>query len=147
MNTENVTRLLRWIEEREVIRLKRAIGFPLPWTQNSILAAWSFCNVGREDDRVTRWIAENWRNPHADNPDLHFAMAVTRFVNWPDSLAELGYPVPWDADNFKRVLSERQVRGEKVFGDAYNIPNGGKTPRRRSSTWPTQSSRRSGPGD
>lgn len=76
---------------------------------------------------MTQWIAANWREPHADDFDLWFGMAVARFVNWPDTLAELGWPVPWDAVAFRRILGERQARGDKVFGDAYNIPNGGKT--------------------
>ena len=86
---------VQFIRVREAIRLRRAAGAPPPWTDNQILREWSFCNVRREEDRVTRWIAERWRNPHADDPDLWFAMAVARFVNWPDALAEIGYPVPW----------------------------------------------------
>ena len=30
----------------------------------------------REDDSVTRWVANRWREPHADDPDLFFAMFV-----------------------------------------------------------------------
>jgi alpha-glutamyl/putrescinyl thymine pyrophosphorylase clade 1 len=120
--------LLHWIKEREAIRLRRAAGESRPWTKDPILAEWSFCNVRREHDRVTRWIATNWREPHADDPDLWFGMAVARFVNWPDTLAELAWPVVrWDAEIFKDLLGHRQARGDKVFGDAYNIPNGGKT--------------------
>ena len=43
-------------------------------------------------DRTTRWIADNWRTPHVDDPDVWFAMVIARFVNWPDTLAALGYP-------------------------------------------------------
>jgi hypothetical protein len=118
-------RLLRWIEERKAIRLRRERGEPPPWTDDPILAAYSFCNVRREDDRVTRWIATYWRTPHADDPDLWFAMAVARYVNWPDTLAALGYPVPWDREQFVAVLDAR--RKGKVWGAAYNISNGGKS--------------------
>jgi hypothetical protein len=41
-----------------------------------------FCSVRREDDRVSRWIAENWRDPHADDPNLSFAMTVARARKW-----------------------------------------------------------------
>jgi hypothetical protein len=102
--------LTSWIEEREAIRLRRAAGEEAPWTQDSILAEWSFCNARREDDRVTSWIAENWRERHAYNPDLWFATVVARFVNWPDTLAELGWPLPWISEDFKARLGARQQR-------------------------------------
>ena len=80
---DQVTPLLYFIGERERIRIRRANGEPPPWTDDPILREWSFCNVRREDDRVTRWIAEDWRVPHVDDPDLWFAMVIARFVNWP----------------------------------------------------------------
>ena len=49
--------------------------------------------MGREDDWVTKWIRDKWREPHADDPDPWFAMVFTRFVNWHDTLREIGYPV------------------------------------------------------
>ena len=124
MNTE---RLLYWVMKREAIRLCREAGEPPPWTSDPILRDWSFCNVRREHDRVTRWIAEHWRTPHAVDADLFFAMAVARFVNRPDTLAELEYPVPWDRDHFVTVLQAREARDDQVFGGAYIIPGGGKS--------------------
>jgi hypothetical protein len=118
---------LFWIREREAIRILRASGAPPPFTDDPILREWSFCNVRREDDRTTRWIAEHWRSPHADDPDLWFAMCVARFVNWPETLADLGYPVPWDPEYFLRVMVARAARNETCFGPAYNISNGGKS--------------------
>jgi len=115
------------MKERERIRLRREAGEPPPWTDDPILIAYSFCNVRREHDRVTRWIRANWRDPHVDDPDLWFAMAVARFVNWPDTLAEIGYPMPWNREHFVATGRSRAARGEKVWGDAYNISNGGKT--------------------
>ncbi|HZK91572.1 MAG TPA: nucleotide kinase domain-containing protein [Stellaceae bacterium] len=116
-----VESLLHWIIEREAIRRRRAAGAPPPWTDDPILRAWSFCNVRREDDRVTHWVAENWRGPHADDPDLFFAMCVARFVNWPNTLTEIGFPIPWDPDRFLSVMAARRDRGEKLYGDAYMI--------------------------
>src|SRR5215813_2551463 len=91
-----VQRLFAFAQERYNIFLRRNAGEKPPWTKDPVLRDYRFCNVYREDDRVTIWIRENWREPHADDPDLWFAMAVARLVNWPDSLAALGYPVPWD---------------------------------------------------
>jgi hypothetical protein len=118
---------LWFICERESIRLAKQRNEPWPWTTNEILQQWSFTNIHREHDRVTVWIKNRWRKPNADDPDLAFAMAVARFVNWPDTLAELGYPVPWDRKHFIAVIMERMARGVKCWGPAYNISNGGST--------------------
>jgi 5-hmdU DNA kinase, helical domain len=123
----DTTKLVYFIGERWAIHLRRISGAPPPYTDDPILREWSFCNCRREDDRVTRWIAANWRKPHAADPDLWFALGVARFVNWPDTLAEVGYPVPWDRERFVAVLQARAARDDKVFGAAYNISNGGKT--------------------
>src|SRR2546423_1636561 len=48
--------LIDWISERTAIHTKKEAGHPPPWTDDPVLREWSFCNVRREDDRVTRWI-------------------------------------------------------------------------------------------
>jgi hypothetical protein len=53
-------------------------------------------------------------------------MVVARFMNWPDTLAELGYPVPWDPERFLAVMNALKARGKTCSGPAYNISNGGK---------------------
>ncbi len=88
----NLEVLLYWITERESIRRRREAGEPAPWTSDPVLRDYRFCNVRRENDAVTRHIAARWRAPHADDPHLWFAMAVARFINWPDTLDELGFP-------------------------------------------------------
>jgi 5-hmdU DNA kinase-like protein len=119
--------LLYWITEREAIRLRRQAGRQRPWTDDPILGQWSFCNVMREHDRVTRWIADNWRTPHSDDPELWFAMAVARLTNWPETMDAIGYPAPWGRARFILTLRRRAARGDKVWGDAYVISGGGKT--------------------
>ena len=89
-----------------------------------ILREWSFCNVERERDRTTVWIRENWREPHRDDPLVWFAMAVARFVNLPDALAKLGYPIPWDREHFIAVMQRRKAAGEQLQGGGYIIPAG-----------------------
>ena len=126
-----VDRLLAFTEEREAIRRRRAERKAWPWTKDPILREWSFCNVKREEDRVTRWIAANWREPYADDPDLWFAMVVARLVNKPETLAELGYPVPWNRKLFLEVMAEI---GKGSYGGAYmihadNVKRPGMAPR------------------
>ncbi|RYE96978.1 MAG: hypothetical protein EOO77_39950 [Oxalobacteraceae bacterium] len=76
----------------------------------------------REDDRVTRWIADHWRNPHASDPHLWFAMAVARMAtNHIPTMEALGYPVPWDREHFVTLMKTRAAAGEKLYNPAYMI--------------------------
>jgi len=123
LDPEMVARVVAFATEREAIRLRKEAGQAAPWTDDPILDAGYFCNVHRENDRVSRWIAQNWRDPRRDDPDLWFAMTVARCINEPDALAELGYPVPFDVEHVRNVLAARQLRGDKVFRtDAYKPP-------------------------
>jgi hypothetical protein len=123
-----IKRFLAFIEEREAIRLRRAEGKPRPlWTSDQIFQAKCFCNVCRERDRGTRWITTNWREPHADDPDLWFAMTVARLVNRSETLAALRYPVPWNRKHFLDVMA---ARGNEAYGRAYTIHADNKTGRR-----------------
>ena len=116
--------LLRFILERHAIYRRRQEGLPKPWTRDKILQQYRFCNVYRELDTVTTWIAKAWREPHKDDPDLWFAMCVARLVNWPDTLVVLRYPIPWHPQHFIEVLERRKGLGEKVFTGAYMIHAG-----------------------
>lgn len=111
-----------WMTERHSIYLKRKAGNPAPWTKDAVLAEYSFCNVYRELDRVTVWIRENWREPHANSPHLWIAMCLARQINWPDTLNEIGFPIAgYSAQHAQDVLEARQARGEKVYTGAYMI--------------------------
>jgi len=113
-----------FVHERHRIYVCRAAGVQKPWTKDPVLRDFRFTNVYRELDTVTAWVRENWREPNADHPDLWFAMAVARLINWPDTLAEMGFPGTWNAkaaSKFMLVASERAERKEKVFTSAYII--------------------------
>jgi len=118
-----------WIREREAIRRKKEdLGATAPWTSDSILATYRFCNVRREDDLVTRWIHEHVRLPYADHPMLWFMLCICRQVNWPAALAELietrgAWPSheEFSARTLGTVLNARKTRGEKVYTGAYMI--------------------------
>lgn len=118
--------LMAFILERHKIWKLKEAGKPKPWTQDIILQSYRFCNVYRELDTVTQWIATNWRERHKDDPHLWFAMCVARLINWPDTLEALGYPVPWRASRFETTLHGRQTRGEKAFGGAYIVSTNGR---------------------
>ena len=107
--------------ERHSIYERRAEGQPYPWTDDPILKEYSFCNVYRELDRVTISIRENWREPYADHPNLPFAMAMARQINWPDTLQEIGFPEHWNPERIKAIMQGRLNRKEKVYTGAYML--------------------------
>ena len=117
-----IAEFVAFIIERHNIYLRKASGMPKPWTKDSILQNYRFCNIYRELDTVTQWIAKNWRKPNYREPDVWFAMVVARLVNWPDTLAELGPPVKnWHPEWFVDALEERKKAGKKVYTGAYMV--------------------------
>lgn len=121
--------LRHWVREREATRIRKAGGAPGPWTDDPIIAKYRFCNVRREDDSVTVWIRQNIREPFADHPDLWFMLAISRWINWPDTMAELmkagcgAWPgdVRFTPAIMALIMNRRQARGEKIFTGAYTI--------------------------
>lgn len=123
---EAVKRLVKFIIERHQIYLRRFVEkLPKPWTTDKILRQYRFCNVYRELDTVTLWIAKNWRQPNERDPDLWFAFAVARLVNWPETLSAIGYPVPWNATRFMNVMNARAARDQQLYSGAYMISTHG----------------------
>jgi hypothetical protein len=125
--TPEVERLCAFIRERQAIYLRRAEGAPKPWTTDPILRRYRFCNIYREQDTVTQWIKDNWRNPHSDEPDLWFAMLVARTFNWPNTLHYIGWPVPWRPKRVDAQVGKLLVQGAKVYTGAYVVPMNGRT--------------------
>lgn len=124
INSKYMPDFLHWIQERELVRVRRERGDPPPWTKDEIIATTRFCNVRREDDKVTRWIRDNWRDPYQYHPNLAFAMCVARVINWPSTLEFLGFPKTWNEKAFVHSLDARQDRGEKIWTGAYMVTGG-----------------------
>jgi hypothetical protein len=118
-DAEALKRLIAFATEREAVRLRKESGQPEPWTADPILAARKFCNVRREDDAVDRWAAANWRAPHRDDPDVWFALTVACLINEPETLTEIGYPVPFDWPRVRGALLAREARGAKIWRGVY----------------------------
>jgi hypothetical protein len=109
-----IDRLRYFLSERVSIQRKKDAGEPWPWTTDEILRDGIFCHIERERDRTTRWIIENWREPHADDPHLIVALAIARLINRPATLAEIGFPLPWSDEIGDRLIA-RYKRGEPCF--------------------------------
>lgn len=113
--------------ERYKIYCKRERGEDAPWTKDPIFQNYKFCNLYREHDKVTIWLRENWREPYADHPNLPFAMALARLINWPPTLEAIGFPKRWSPQRVEDILFERKSLGEKTYTGAYllgSVPKG-----------------------
>lgn len=119
--------LIYWITERESIRLKKDLKRPKPWTDDGILQSYRFCNVRRMDDRVSKWLLENWYKPYFNHPNMLAAVALARFINLPDTLKNIqAYvfcsPVP-DWEKIKNIVRNIKADGYTVFNGAYIVPS------------------------
>lgn len=121
-----VKELCAFIKERENVRMRKEAGKKRPWTKDPILATYRFCNVHREDDRVTRWIAYNWRDQPTAGKDLWFALVIARLFNNPETLLYIGYPLPYKPGKLQRDLDAWEQAGRKVFNAAYIVSTNGK---------------------
>jgi hypothetical protein len=128
----NPTPLFYWINERHRIWWnKDLMNGPKPWTQDPILQRYRFCNVFRELDKVTRWVREHIRQPYKDSEHLWHMMFTARFINWPDTLAEVIKAGAWyphgefDWRALVQVLDARAARGEQVWTNAYTVSTNG----------------------
>lgn len=114
----------KFVKERFHIAIKRQNDLPKPWSKDPIFQQYRFCNVFREWDSVTQWIAREWREPHGDDRDLWFSMVVARLVNWPETLEYIGYQNPWNPLRFRRrmlQLLEDEAPLRKVYTGAYMV--------------------------
>lgn len=125
-NRKELKLFVYWIEERKRILERKRRGDPKPWTVDPILQQFRFCNVNREDDAVTIWIRENWREPYLHHKNLYLAMILARLINWPPALEEIGFPEEWNHKKYLRVLQRRKMRGERIWTGAYMVTAGGR---------------------
>ena len=110
-----------FINERHAIYINKEAGAEFPWTEDNILKTYSFCNVFRELDTVTKWIRENWCTPYMEHPNVPFAMAMARQINWPATLQEIGFPETWEPERIKEIMQARKDAKKKVYTGAYML--------------------------
>ena len=112
-----------WIVERERVRFAKSLAAPPPWSKDPVMQKVYFCNIRREDDKVTKFVRETYAN--ADNP-VPFAgqnMMLARMVNKPASLRNLGWP--WGA-KFHKAKWEECMSPMGVWGNAYIVSTNGR---------------------
>jgi hypothetical protein len=102
--------------ERYNILIKKTVGQPKPWTEDRIFQAWRFCNVHREHDKTTKWLADHIRKPLCEeykdtqNPDLILKIVeATVIFRWFNRI-ETGETIKdlllgqWDSEEARRRL-------------------------------------------
>lgn len=122
-------RLVAFIVAREEVRRRREAGEPRPWTTDPILQRYRFCNVHREDDRVTTWIRSNWREPYSSYKDLWHLMVLARWINEPGTLRQYQernkrFPY-WSRKTLYEVHRLRKGMGARFYNPAYMITTAG----------------------
>lgn len=119
-----VERFIYWVRERENIRKLKEVGRPRPWTDDKILDTYRFCNVRRMDDKVSKWLLENWYKPYFNHPDMLQAVALARFINLPHSLAHIKDAVfIHKTPNWSRVKDLLRMLKQQgtIFNSAYMV--------------------------
>lgn len=105
---------------RKVSVNTRGASTPL---HDPILDTYRFCNVRRNDDRVTVWLHKHWLERWRNHRDGWFAFAVARCaINRVDTMDAIEpYVLPFRPDDMRAVLKARRANGKTIYGAAYMI--------------------------
>jgi len=112
---------LHFIREREKARIsKELLGKP-PYSCDAVIAIYKFCNINREHDTVTKWIADNVRGTCYSPQELVINMLICRIFNEPKTLIHL-LPYTNMKDLALAVFTHKKT-GAKLFRGAYMMPS------------------------
>ena len=123
---------LFWIKERHAIYVKRSKGLPKPWTTNEALQSYFFTNPYRENDKVTVWFKDNYREPSKSSSQVLMGTVIFRWFNLPatgELLLHNDLLDNWSEGKAIHVLREASKNGTvPVFTGAYMIKAGNGEP-------------------
>lgn len=122
---DNYEQLVYWIRERYDVYLKKEIERkPKPWSSDPVFQRVYFCNVHRENDRVTKWIRQSYRVLGLTTCNPEFNMLLARFVNKPSSLDAMNWPFRgWGWEEQQRFLNVMSQKG--AWNGAYIVSTNG----------------------
>lgn len=109
--------LLDWVRKREIARTEGSSGDPN-------IDNWRYCNVRRQDDRVTKWI-HVWLAGYHDHPMLVPNVVMGRLFNNPDTLEAIGFMERWNPQWVRDKVDELIAREVRVFNPAYIVSTNG----------------------
>ncbi|MBE6157946.1 MAG: hypothetical protein E7160_04050 [Firmicutes bacterium] len=113
--------------ERQNIFFKKLRGEEAPWTDDSILQEYKFCNSYRVNDRVSQYLLRNviYNGREYSNEDMIFRIVLFKLFNkestWEllvNSFSDVTLDT-FDFNKYSLVLKEARDRGEKIYNDAY----------------------------
>ena len=111
--------MLYWITKREKARVDPN-GCGDPNIDN-----WRYCNVRREDDRVTKNI-KGWLSPHVGHKMFIPNVLMARLFNNPNTLKRVGFMAEWDPQWVMQITDLLTKHGHKVFNPAYIVSTNGR---------------------
>lgn len=124
-----VPRFLYWMEERELIRQRRAAGQPAPWTDDAVLRDNYFTNVMREYDRGSVWVQEHITDQYAQHRALPVMLGLARWLGHTPALEAVQraglWPIHGTREELVAVSAFLEARGEQVFTGAYVVSANG----------------------
>lgn len=118
--------LAYWIREREIIHVLKESGEKKPWSDDPVFRRVYFCNVCREDDKVTKFIRQMY-TVSTFGVHIELAMVAARIFNFPPTLGKIpNYLAPYKRNTLACFLEEEQKAGHQIWGGAYLITTHGK---------------------
>lgn len=126
MRSTNVKAFFNFIQEREMIRLRKEAGLTFPWTEDKILQAYKFTHVHRIYDRTTQAFKAIY-DEHAGEPlaEQLFNCGVYRWFGTAEFAREVGWCNLDDWKHIRSTAHKMLKNGRKVFTGAYIITSGG----------------------
>lgn len=113
--------------ERQNIFLKKLNGEPAPWTDDTILQKYKFCNSYRVNDRVSQYLLKNviYNGKKYSNEDMIFRIILFKLFNkestWElleKNIGEITLET-FDISKYSEVLENAMNNGDKIYNDAY----------------------------
>lgn len=129
----HVKQLVAFIKVRERARLAKEWDGervehnldPIKVQQDPIISLYRFCNVRREDDRVTKFVRQ-WCARWAGDKNQWFCFVVARLFNNEATLTDIvKWVIPFKPEPMRAKLHERQRNGFKNFNAAYIVSTNG----------------------
>lgn len=118
-----INKFFSYAKEREMVRINKEARKQKPWTEDKILQGNRFCNVFREDDKVTVWFRNNIREPLRNDPTVLLATFAFRFFNLPSSaqvMLDIGGLDIFETENWlkneKKITKGIKKNPQKVTG-------------------------------
>lgn len=132
---ERIEEWAYWITEREAMRKRKEKNTDptrTTFSPDPVMAGTRYCNVRRIDDKVSRWLIENWY-PTQDKaanwleiaPNLLMVSAIlARTINRVETLTAItggNRFSKWDPAHFGKVMHAIKDSGKPVFTGVYII--------------------------